>query len=247
MNVSEKIALWSQFKFQLPMIFCAVYVIYKQHKIIWKTLKMWWKWNDWNWNFRHWPAERVNSSIMGLVALVTFGFCHLPMVVNKRNELIFKNQIETINAKNDREKNALKLEQELEESANREREFHTKSKKPTGLPLYEVSPFFSFLSIVIIAPIVEESIFRYLIFEVFNKNNPLVYLLSGLSFIILHWNHGLFTFTAFNYLILTYLPMTIFFIWVYRNSKWNITYPMYYHFLWNLVAFTLAVGFKTIK
>jgi membrane protease YdiL (CAAX protease family) len=35
--------------------------------------------------------------------------------------------------------------------------------------------------------------------------------------------------------------MTIFFIYAYRKSKWNITYPMYFHFLWNFMVFTSAV------
>jgi hypothetical protein len=86
------------------------------------------------------------------------------------------------------------LEKEQQKEAERERERERErakrpqdlKKKPVNLPFYSFSPIFCFITIVIIAPIVEESIFRYLIFEIFDKNNPLAYILSGLGFIFLH-------------------------------------------------------------
>ncbi|CAJ0832425.1 9721_t:CDS:10, partial [Entrophospora sp. SA101] len=94
-------------------------------------------------------------------------------------------------------------------------------KKPVNLLLYNISWIFSFITVVLIAPIVEECVFRYLIFEIFNKNNPLAYICSGLGFIFLHWGGGVLNFTTIGFLLLSYLPMTIFFIYAYRKKKNN--------------------------
>jgi membrane protease YdiL (CAAX protease family) len=73
---------------------------------------------------------------------------------------------------------------------------------------------------VIIAPLGEECIFRYLVFEIFGKKNPLAYLISALGFIFFHWlgpalGGGLLNGTTLQLLFLAYLPMNIFFIYVY--------------------------------
>jgi len=84
------------------------------------------------------------------------------------------------------------LDKEKQKEAERERERERAKrpqdlkKKSVNLPFYNISRIFSFITIVIIAPIVEECVFRYLIFEIFDKNNPLAYILSGLGFIFLH-------------------------------------------------------------
>lgn len=53
-------------------------------------------------------------------------------------------------------------------------------------PLYLVSPTFSFVLTVILAPIGEECFCRYLFFEIFGKKNPFAYLASVIFFIFFH-------------------------------------------------------------
>jgi membrane protease YdiL (CAAX protease family) len=116
------------------------------------------------------------------------------------------------------EENLITIE-ELKKQQEAERERGGLKEKQVPLPFYNISPAFSFITIVIIAPIVEECISRYLIFEIFGKNNPLSYIFSGLGFIFLHWGRGILNFTTISFLLLSYLPMTVFFIWAYRKSK----------------------------
>jgi len=80
------------------------------------------------------------------------------------------------------------LDKERKEFAKRERE---RERERAGQPkeVKKETPsiyLFNFLFIVILAPIIEECVFRYLIFEIFSKNNFLAYIFSGLSFIFLH-------------------------------------------------------------
>ena len=172
---------------------------------------------------------------MLVVGVVTFGFSSMASKAWKK-EIVEKQQQEVL-AEMLEEKAITKeqLEKEQKEAIERAREV---KKEPVSIY------FLNFAFIVILAPIIEECVFRYLIFEIFSKDNPVDYIFSGLSFIFLHWlgptlgvGGGLLNFTAIKFLLLTYLPITIFLIWVYRKSKWNITYPIYFHFLWNLVAF----------
>ena len=243
MNITQRLLVWNQFKFQLPMIICAVFVIVSQRKLIWNTLKSWW-----SWGLSNWPRERINFTIMLVVGIVTFGFC---LLINKawKQEIVEKQQQEVV-AKMLEEKviTQKQLDEEKQKAIERERERQPQEVKKEPVSIY----FLNFAFIVILAPIIEECVFRYLIFETFSKDNPLAYIFSGLSFIFLHWlgptlgvGGGLLNFTTIKFLFLTYLPMTIFLIWVYRKSKWNITYPIYFHFLWNLVAFLL--GFRLLS
>ena len=78
------------------------------------------------------------------------------------------------------------LEKEKQKELEKEKRLQELKRKKSSLHLYNISPFFFFITAVIIAPIVEECVFRYLIFEIFNKSNPLAYIFSGLSFIFLH-------------------------------------------------------------
>ena len=76
------------------------------------------------------------------------------------------------------------LEKEKKEALERERE---RERRPQEVKKEPVSIYFlNFAFIVILAPIIEECVFRYLIFEIFSKDNPLAYIFSGLSFIFLH-------------------------------------------------------------
>jgi membrane protease YdiL (CAAX protease family) len=114
---------------------------------------------------------------------------------------------------------------------------NSEQKKPSRrdlLPLYSISPVICFVFVCIVAPLGEECVFRYLIFEIFSKNNPFAYAFSALGFIFLHWAgsaHMLFNLTTITLFLLTYLPITIILIYSYRKSKWNITYPIFLHFL----------------
>ncbi|CAG8480481.1 458_t:CDS:1 [Ambispora leptoticha] len=130
----------------------------------------------------------------------------------------------------------LTTEEELVKKALEERKqidkFITEKKRlPTTMPLGNVSLFLGFITVVIIAPIVEECLCRYLIFEIFGKSNIFAYIFSGLIFIFLHWQGGILNFTALGLLLLNYLPATILFIYAYHESKLNITYPIYFHMM----------------
>src|SRR5688572_12349906 len=61
-----------------------------------------------------------------------------------------------------------------------------KSGYPPQCRLGNISLFLCFIAVVIITPIVEECLCRYLIFEIFGKSNILAYIFSGLTFIFLH-------------------------------------------------------------
>ncbi len=76
--------------------------------------------------------------------------------------------------------------QELQSLQEKEKQEQELGKKKSPLPLYDISPILCFILICIIAPLGEECVFRYVIFEIFDKNNPLAYFLSGGSFIFLH-------------------------------------------------------------
>jgi membrane protease YdiL (CAAX protease family) len=112
--------------------------------------------------------------------------------------------------------------QELQSLQEKEKQKQELGKKKTPLPLYDISPILCFVLVCLIAPLGEECVFRYIIFEIFDKKNPLAYILSGGSFIFLHWlgpAQGLLNFTTFKLLLLTYLPFTAFLIYVYRRSN----------------------------
>lgn len=134
-------------------------------------------------------------------------------------------------------------QQKLQEIKKTVSEPSKKSINP--LLFYVIHPIISFIAIVLIAPIAEECVFRYLIFEIFRKDNPLAYIFSAIGFIFIHWMgsaSGLLNFTTIKLLLIFYLPMTILFIYAYRKSKWNITYPIFFHLLWNLLAFISAIS-----
>jgi len=244
MNINEKTQIWTQFKFQLPLFFCAIWIIVSQRKLIWSTLKMWFGWT----NFGDWPPERVNYMTMFGVGAAAFILSTL--VAGERQKTLVEQQKEVIDKMLEER---LITPKELEEIKQKEvelaREKEKLGKKTVNLPFYNISRIFCFVSVVILAPLGEEAVFRYLIFEIFGKENPFSYLFSGLSFIFFHWlgptlgfGGGLLNFTTIKFLFLSYLPMTIFFIWSYKKSNWNITYPMYFHFLWNFFVFLIALN-----
>ena len=225
MNIAEKSVVWQQFRFQFPMIICAVWVIISQWELIKSTLKMWWRWKD----LRYYPPERRNYVKIFSVFVVAF---FLTILANSfwQEELVKKQQQQTeeklLEEKLITQEELEKKRKEIAENSSR------KKKRKFSLE------FFDFVFVVILAPIIEECLFRHLIFEIFNKNSFFPYILSGLGFIFFHWKGGLLNFTTISLLIITYLPMTILFIYAYRKGKWNITYPIFFHLLWNLIAFS---------
>ena len=117
MNITQRLLVWNQFKFQLPMIICAVFVIVGQRKIIWHTLKSWW-----SWGLSNWPKERINFMIMFVVGVLTFGFSLMASKAWKK-EIVEKQQQEVI-AKMLEEKviTQEQLDKEKKEALERERE-----------------------------------------------------------------------------------------------------------------------------
>ncbi|RHZ36927.1 CPBP family intramembrane glutamic endopeptidase [endosymbiont GvMRE of Glomus versiforme] len=93
-------------------------------------------------------------------------------------------------------------------------------------------PLFLIFSLVcLIGPIIEEFIFRYLIFKYFDKNTWTPYLFSFLSFVLWHFHGG-------NYLDLLQLFPThgiaaLCFIFIYKETNWNLFFPILLHCLGN--------------
>jgi len=235
MNINDKITLLHHFKYILPMIVCAICVIISQGKIIGKTLKAWW---NWGFDLLNWTSEKTNYLLMLIAFVITFVICFSPPYHQKREELATKQQeeliVKSIEDKVMNEWELIKFQQSKNLKEN-------SSFQKNSLPFYSISPLFCFLAICIFAPIIEECVFRYLIFENFGKKNPFTFLFSGVSFIFAHWQTSLLNFTTINYLLLNHLPMTTLFIWVYWKSKWNITYPIFFHMLWNTTVFFASI------
>ena len=104
-----------------------------------------------------------------------------------------------------------------------------------------LSPVGLFFLACIVAPIAEECFFRHLIFANFKKNNLFPYLLSTVSFILVHLGYFGFSLLGFLTLFSYYLPLTLYLIFIYYLSDWNLTFPIVVHFLNNLIVFlTLA-------
>ena len=90
----------------------------------------------------------------------------------------------------------------------------------------------------VVAPLVEECVFRYFIFEILGKNNPFSYFASYLTFTFSHWQWGKesFLFPFFQYSV-----ATIGFIWIYRQSNWNLIYPIILHSIVNVVLIAIIL------
>jgi len=110
--------------------------------------------------------------------------------------------------------------------------------KPVGIGrnlaswLYPFSPTLYFLSFCLIGPIIEEFIFRYLVFKTFGKKGKglwLSYFISFFAFIFVHrgvWENfsRYFPWLAFY---------AFFFIFIYWLSDWNLFFPILSHILIN--------------
>jgi hypothetical protein len=116
MNIVEKAAVWQQFKFQLPMLICAIWVIAMQRKLIWSTLKMWW-----SWGFTNWPPERIEYlKIFGVGVVAVFVSL---LGVKYRNKLVVKQQQEVVEKMlEEKIVTQEELDEAKEKEAERERE-----------------------------------------------------------------------------------------------------------------------------
>jgi len=100
---------------------------------------------------------------------------------------------------------------------------------------WSVSPTFYFLSLCLIGAIIEEFIFRYLVFKIFGKKDKRLWLsffVSFFAFIFAHrrvWedfrkNFPWLAFSAFS------------FIFIYWLSDWNLLFPIFLHVLFNTIV-----------
>ncbi|RHZ37114.1 CPBP family intramembrane glutamic endopeptidase [endosymbiont GvMRE of Glomus versiforme] len=124
-----------------------------------------------------------------------------------------------------------------------------KTEKPLNQQQLEslISPSFwnwtvTGFSLLILAPLLEELVFRWLLFETFGNNYFSVFF-SALTFGFAHY-HGE-TSAAGILTFLIYPIMGFAFAYVYKTKK-NIIWPIACHFLNNLVAFIFML-FATLK
>ncbi|WP_322632481.1 CPBP family intramembrane glutamic endopeptidase [endosymbiont DhMRE of Dentiscutata heterogama] len=94
-----------------------------------------------------------------------------------------------------------------------------------------------FFGMCVLAPIVEECIFRYFIFRIFGRKNPFSYLLSFLTFIGAHYHRGENLFLLF----FQYSVATWGFIYVYKKSGWKLLSPILLHSLTNLLFIVIVL------
>ena len=84
----------------------------------------------------------------------------------------------------------------------------------------EAKSFWGLLPVILgaclFAPIVEECLYRFFIFEILGKNNPFSYLFSYFVFILAHWQVRGENFAA---LFIQYSVASIGFIWIYKKSN----------------------------
>ncbi|WOO89346.1 type II CAAX endopeptidase family protein [Mollicutes bacterium LVI A0078] len=103
------------------------------------------------------------------------------------------------------------------------------------------------LTVIILAPIIEEFIFRYgLINHLLNKFNPYVQIIIGsliFTFIHIGLSQLLLSPITALHLILMYLPMSVIYNYVYIREK-NIIYPLALHMINNIgsIIFVFVVS-----
>lgn len=96
---------------------------------------------------------------------------------------------------------------------------------------------FYLLASCLLAPIIEESVFRYFIFKVLGKVNPISYFISYFVFTLSHWQEG----ENFATLFAQYSATAIGLIWIYNQSNWNLTYPIILHSLVNAMLISITL------
>lgn len=100
-------------------------------------------------------------------------------------------------------------------------------------------PLFFFAWFCFVAPLWEELVFRWLIIKKIGKGKFLFCLISFISFVMAHFISDRFIFERF--LSLSYYSM--WFIFIYWLSDWNLYFPIFLHFLTNFVIFCFRFEF----
>lgn len=94
-----------------------------------------------------------------------------------------------------------------------------------------------FLGLCVLAPLVEEGIFRYFIFRIFGKKNPFAYLCSFFTFILVHYHRR----ENILLLFLQYAVATWGFIYIYKKSGWKLLSPILLHSLVNFLFILIVL------
>ncbi|MCE8162951.1 MAG: CPBP family intramembrane metalloprotease [Candidatus Moeniiplasma glomeromycotorum] len=94
-----------------------------------------------------------------------------------------------------------------------------------------------FFGLCILAPLLEECIFRHFVFTLFGKKSYFSYFFSFFAFILAHYHWG----ENVPVLFLQYSVATVGFIYVYKKSNWNLLAPMSFHSLVNLVFIIVTI------
>lgn len=95
-----------------------------------------------------------------------------------------------------------------------------------------------FFGLCVFAPIIEECVYRYLVFNIFGKKNPISYLISFSVFILAHycWRGE-----SIRVLFLQYSLASFGLIYIYKKSNWNLLAPILLHSLVNLLFITIVI------
>lgn len=95
----------------------------------------------------------------------------------------------------------------------------------------------------IIAPIVEECIYRWFVFKVFGKKNIFSYLISFFAFIFAHycWRGE-----SIRTLFLQYSAASFVLIYIYKESDWNLLPAIFLHSLINLLFIIITLISPTL-
>ncbi|MDR1670359.1 MAG: CPBP family intramembrane metalloprotease [Spiroplasmataceae bacterium] len=90
----------------------------------------------------------------------------------------------------------------------------------------------------VLAPLVEECVYRFFVFKIFGKNNPFSYFVSFFAFILAHYCWRGESITT---LFLQYSVASFALIYIYKKSNWNILSPILLHSLINLLFISLTI------
>ena len=106
----------------------------------------------------------------------------------------------------------------------------------------EARTFWGYLPVIfgscLVAPIIEECLYRFFIFKILGKNNPFSCLLSYFAFVLTHWQLKGDNLVS---LFIQYSVAAVGFIWIYKKSNWNLIYPIILHSLVNVVFISIVL------
>lgn len=107
--------------------------------------------------------------------------------------------------------------------------------------LIDISPVIMFLSVSLLAPLIEETVFRGIFRKIF-KTNWLFLVMSTLMFSAMHVINGFYNWTDLA-LIIPYAFMGGVLSWSYLKHN-NIYIPIIIHFIHNIISFGLYIFLK---